>query len=96
MTQVDLAVAINKSFNYINSIENSVFFPPPETIEAIATVLKIKPVQLFYENSSFDAVLLTGRKKIINDVSEILYTKLKADIYRDIKEVLSQERSGEI
>lgn len=44
---MDLAIEIGKSSNYINSIENGKYFPSPETIEKIATVLKIEPMELF-------------------------------------------------
>jgi transcriptional regulator with XRE-family HTH domain len=90
ITQAGLALAIDKSFNYINSIENGTFFPPPETIEAIADALKIKPVQLFDENSSLDTILLGDRNKIVDDLSETLYVKLKADIHRDIENALKK------
>lgn len=45
--QLDLALEIGKSSNYINSIENGKYFPSPETIEQIATFLEIEPIQLF-------------------------------------------------
>ena len=45
--QLDLALAIGKSSNYINSVENGKYFPSPETIDQIADVLKIDPILLF-------------------------------------------------
>ncbi len=47
LRQLDLALEIDKSTNYINSIENGKYFPSPETIEKIANVLKIDPMELF-------------------------------------------------
>lgn len=47
MRQLDLALEIGKSSNYINSIENGKYFPSPETIENIALSLGIEPVRLF-------------------------------------------------
>ena len=47
MRQLDLALEIGKSSNYINSIENGKYFPSPETIESIARSLGIEPVRLF-------------------------------------------------
>ena len=44
--QLDLALEIGKSSNYINSIENGKYFPSPETIEQIAAFLQIEPMQL--------------------------------------------------
>lgn len=45
--QLDLSYEIGKGANYINSIENSKYFPSPETIEQIAGILGIDPMQLF-------------------------------------------------
>lgn len=47
LRQLDLAVELNKNTNYINSIENSKYFPSPETIEQIAQILGVAPMQLF-------------------------------------------------
>ena len=55
MRQLDLSLEINKGANYINSIENSKYFPSPETIQEIADVLGIKPMQLFDENGCLDS-----------------------------------------
>lgn len=45
--QLDLALAIGKSSNYINSVENGKYFPSPETIEQIADILGLEPIRLF-------------------------------------------------
>lgn len=45
--QLDLALAIGKSSNYINSVENGKYFPSPETIEQIANILGLEPIRLF-------------------------------------------------
>ena len=47
MRQLDLAFAIGKSANYINSVENGKYFPSPETIDQIAAALGIKSELLF-------------------------------------------------
>ena len=47
LRQIDLAIELDKNPNYINSIENSKYFPSPETIEQIAGILGIDPMQLF-------------------------------------------------
>ena len=47
LRQLDLALEIEKNTNYINSIENSKYFPSPETIEQIASILGVEPMQLF-------------------------------------------------
>ena len=50
LRQIDLALEIGKSSNYINSIENGKYFPSPETIEQIAKLLEIEPMQIFDRN----------------------------------------------
>lgn len=52
MTQNELTLAINKSYNYINSVEQGKIMPSFEVIEQICDVLKIKPASLFDEDSS--------------------------------------------
>ena len=47
LRQADLSYKIGKCANYINSIENSKYFPSPETIEQIAQILGVAPMQLF-------------------------------------------------
>ena len=47
ISQKDLSIALNKGFNYINSIECGASFPPPNVIEEIAGFLKIEPELLF-------------------------------------------------
>lgn len=51
MRQLDLALEIGKSSNYINSIENGKYFPSPETIENIALSLGIEKLFGNNENS---------------------------------------------
>lgn len=65
LRQLDLAIEIGKSSNYINSIENGKYFPSPETIEKISDFLKIEPMQLFdkknpcdKQNEFCDAIIL--------------------------------------
>ena len=62
-TQSQLAVLINKSFNYINGIECGVSFPPPDVIDKIAGVLKIKPVLLFDEGGCQQNVIARTRRR---------------------------------
>lgn len=89
LTQAQLATYIDKSFNYINGIECGYSFPPPEVIDAIADILKIKPVQLFDENGSLINVVLSDRATFIDNLAEDIYKKIrdeiKADIYSGIE-----------
>ncbi len=88
MTQVQLAIQIDRSFNYINSIECAALFPPPDTIQKIAEVLKIRPMQLFDENASPANILTTNKEQFISSVSEKIYAKLRSDLRKDIEEVI--------
>lgn len=79
-TQAQLAGLIDKSFNYINGIECGVSFPPPDVIDQIAEVLKIKPFQLFDENGCEENVINADKEVFIKNVSDRVYSKLKDDI----------------
>lgn len=57
LRQLDLALAIGKSSNYINSVENGKYFPSPETIEQIADVLEIEPIQFFEGGAEKDGAI---------------------------------------
>ncbi len=80
LRQLDLALEIDKSTNYINSIENGKYFPSPETIEKIADVLKIDPTELFNKmniekskddisKSSIDAIEKQLTEKILEEIN---------------------------
>jgi hypothetical protein len=76
-----------------NNNDSTEFYKAIDSLkELILTkfALKIKPVQLFDENSSLDTILLGDRNKIVDDLSETLYVKLKADIHRDIENALKK------
>ena len=51
LSQKDLSVMLDKGFNYINSIEGGVSFPPPAIIDQIADCLGID-AGLLFSNSS--------------------------------------------
>lgn len=92
-TQAQLAVLIDKSFNYINGIECGVSFPPPDVIDKIAETLKIKPMQLFNENCCVQNIVGTDKDLFIENLSQKIFVKLepsiKADIESGIKSALS-------
>lgn len=87
-TQAQLAVLIDKSFNYINGIECGASFPPPDVIDKIAETLKIKPVQLFDEGSSPENIKKFSKEEYINEMSEKLFNNLKPFISSEIKKTL--------
>ncbi|MBQ8680767.1 MAG: helix-turn-helix transcriptional regulator [Treponema sp.] len=84
--QLDLALEIGKSSNYINSIENGKYFPSPETIEEIAHFLGIEPIRLFDSEispaSSAPSATLPDLKAIESQLQEI--------ISNDIRKVFSE------
>ena len=56
LMQNELILAINKSYNYINSVEQGKMMPAFEVIEQMCDVLQISPIQLFDENASPQSV----------------------------------------
>lgn len=88
LTQNDLTLAIDKSYNYINGIEQKKYFPQPEVIEKIAQVLEIKPMQLFDENGCLENLLKTEKENFKTEIIEKLHKLLKEDIKREIDRVL--------
>ena len=54
----------------------------------IAEVLKIRPMQLFDENANPANILTTSKEQFISSVSERIYAKIRADLKKDIAEVI--------
>ena len=90
LTQAQLATQIDKSFNYINGIECGASFPPPDVIDKICEVLKIKPVQLFDEDGCGVNIISGNRDKFIDEVSRNIYLRLKDDIKKSIEEEIDK------
>lgn len=94
LRQLDLALEIGKSSNYINSIENGKYFPSPETIEQIADFLQIEPMQLFDRNGCTENLIQNSPKNYADQLSETLYNRLKSDLQKiiknDIKEIFEK------
>lgn len=88
LAQQELAAKIDKSVNYINGIENNNTFPSIETIEKIADVLSVKPAVLFDENGCPENAIVADKGALAHELGEILYTKIRADIVKDIEYVL--------
>ena len=85
LRQIDLALEINKNTNYINSIENSKYFPSPETIEQIAQILGIEAMQLFDKNAPKPP---QAHKADTNAIK----AKLEADVIRCIELAFSERK----
>ena len=89
LRQIDLALEIGKSSNYINSIENGKYFPSPDTIEKICDCLEIEAAQLFIEKK--DDIFTSDRaSEISQNLIEKLYTKLKDDLYQILKNDINE------
>ena len=89
LRQIDLALEIGKSSNYINSIENGKYFPSPDTIEKICDCLEIEAAQLFIEKK--DDIFTSDRaSEISQNLIEELYTKLKDDLYQILKNDINE------
>ena len=88
LTQNELTLAIDKSYNYINSVEQGKMMPSFEVIEQICDVLQISPVQLFDENASPQNIKTFKKDEYINDISEKLFDRLKTVISYEIRNTL--------
>lgn len=89
MTQNDLTLALNKSYNYINSVEQGKIMPSLEVIEQISEVLDIKASRLFEEDASPQNIKSFSKEEYINGISENLYDRLKNLISNEIKNTLN-------
>ena len=88
MTQNELTLAINKSYNYINSVEQGKIMPSFEAIEQICDVLKIKPASLFDEDASPANIKAFNKEDYIKGISENLFNRLKETIIIEIRNSL--------
>lgn len=91
LTQNDLTLAINKSYNYINGVEQKKCFPPPEIIERIADVLDVKAHQLFMEDGCPETAMQFNADKYIERITVDLHRRLKEDIRREVREVFEKK-----
>ncbi len=92
-TQAQLAVLIDKSFNYINGIECGVSFPPPNVIDKISEILNIKPAQLFDENGCEQNIINSDKNQFIKELSDQVFKKIEPKIRKDIIEGIKESLS---
>lgn len=83
--QLDLALEIGKSSNYINSVENGKYFPSPETIEKIADFLQVEPMALFDKNGCKENFAANLPDNYASGLAENLYKRLKTDLRQFLK-----------
>ena len=84
LTQNELTLLIDRSYNYINSVEQGKLIPSFEVIEKICQVLEIKPETLFSDNASPDNIKSFSKEKYIEEISESIVNKLKPFIFSEI------------
>ena len=89
MTQNELTLALDKSYNYINSVEQGKIMSSFDVIEQICNVLNIKPSQLFDEDASPENIRKFNKEEYINGISEKLYDNLKKLITTEIRKSLN-------
>ena len=88
MRQIDLAFAIGKSANYINSVENGKYFPSPETIDQIAAALGIESELLFI--SEFPPQGISEKDAVGAVDLQQLEKQLQEAISKDIARIFSE------
>lgn len=91
LRQLDLALEIGKSSNYINSVENGKYFPSPETIDKISAVLKIHPSELFLEDGCPENVKKFSKEEFIETVSTDIISTLTPFIKSQMQSILSAD-----
>ncbi len=82
VSQKDLSIALNKGFNYINSIECGASFPPPHVIDEIARLLKIEPEILFSKSACPENIRDTEKACLSPSLKEDLIRGITNEIER--------------
>lgn len=92
MTQLDLAMELGKSPNYINGIENGVSFPSVDMLEEIADILDVKPYELLVDRGCPENVMHFDENEFTRNISEMIYSRLKSDISLAVKNAITKNR----
>ena len=89
--QLDLALDLGKNPNYINAIENGKYFPSPETIEEIARVLEIEPLQLFDRDTPESGTENAKDSSFIEEKIDLklIEFKLQETLSKDISKIFA-------
>ena len=82
LSQKDLSIALNKGFNYINSIECGASFPPPNVIDEIAKFLKIEPESLFIKQRTQQPKNDDFKTRFSGFLREELTSRISSEIAR--------------
>ena len=85
ISQKDMSIALNKGFNYINSIECGASFPPPNVIDEIAAILKIEAEVLFSKSGCPENI----RDEMKEKIPARLKNELIAGVTKEIERILN-------
>ena len=88
LTQMELTLAIDKGYNYINGVEQGKLFPSVEVIEKLAEVLEISPAALFDENSVAKHIIKLNKEYLAEEISKDLRTALLQDFKKELTKIL--------
>lgn len=88
LTQMELTLAIDKGYNYINGVEQGKLFPSIEVIEKLAEVLEISPAALFDENSIAKNIIKLNKEYLAEEISKDLRTALLQDFKKELTKIL--------
>ncbi len=87
-SQKDLSVLLNKGYNYINSIEGGVSFPPPAVIDEIASLLKIETEVLFLKDSCPKNIDSSFKRKWGESFKDVLIARVSDEIEKACEELM--------
>ncbi|MCH5294050.1 MAG: helix-turn-helix transcriptional regulator [Treponema sp.] len=93
LTQNELTLRIDKSYNYINGVEQKKSFPSPDVIERIANTLDIQPYLLFMENGCHENAMAFNADDYIDKITTTLCQRLKEDICREVQEAFGKHKN---
>ncbi len=82
ISQKDLSIALDKGFNYINSIECGVSFPPPAVIDEIARLLDIDSETLFSKKGCPQNIRNDEKSQIPQNIKDELISNVTKEIQR--------------
>ena len=86
LTQEQLSEKIGYGGGYISEIESRNMFPKPETIDAIAKSLNIKPSQLFEEQGCPINTIRFDKHEFVKELSSELYNHLNDSMLKYLDE----------
>lgn len=88
LTQEQLSEKIGYGGGYISEIESRNIFPKPETIDAIANALNIKPSQLFEEQGYPNNAISFNKQDFVKELSSELYEQINVSIIKYLEKKL--------